>query len=199
MGSNSAHSEISAWHWNCRTLRRKKTAFNNYVAEHSPAVIALQETNGEYKLPGYESYTQPSIITKKRGHQSPQPPRTQVVVYVRRDIAATQIDTATLNDTGKEHVCVRIRLSSSTLLVLAIYWLPKQDSSVLPDYENFLRVNTGPNILFVGDFNAPHFRWGYDRQTALTRKLDGFVLAQRFSLLNDTLEHTMRGNRREQD
>ncbi|KAH9383355.1 hypothetical protein HPB48_024570 [Haemaphysalis longicornis] len=56
-----------------------------------------------------------------------------------------------------------------------------------------------PNILFVGDFNAPHFAGVMITQTALSLKLDGFMRTQRFSLLNDTLEHTRRGKRREQD
>lgn len=196
----STRNMIAVWHWNCRGLRRKKTAFNNYVAEHSPAIIALQETNGEHKLTGYNYFTQPSIVGKRRGHLSPQPPCTQVIIYVRRDLAATQIDAASINDARKEHVCVRIRLQNTTLLLLAAYWLPKQDAEPLPDYATFLRTNIGdPNILIVGDFNAPHYQWGYDRHTSIGRKLCSFMQGQCFSLLNNTLEYTRRGNRTEQD
>ncbi|KAL1481954.1 hypothetical protein MTO96_034115 [Rhipicephalus appendiculatus] len=35
-GSN--HNMVEVWDWNCRGLRRKKTAFNNYVVQHCPAI-----------------------------------------------------------------------------------------------------------------------------------------------------------------
>lgn len=39
-----------------------------------PDVIALQETHGDFAIPGYEKFTQPSIVHRPRGTATAPPP-----------------------------------------------------------------------------------------------------------------------------
>ncbi|KAH7969449.1 hypothetical protein HPB52_018293 [Rhipicephalus sanguineus] len=66
------------YQWNCRGIRNKEAELLLHIdaLEHKPDVIALQETNGKPRLPGYVTYTDPT----EEG----------TAVLVRSNVAATQ-------------------------------------------------------------------------------------------------------------
>lgn len=70
-------TSLVIWQWNCRSLKRKKNTLLQYMlhAGTQPDIIALQETYGNFPLPGYDSFIQPSIVPRHKGHQTPPPPK----------------------------------------------------------------------------------------------------------------------------
>lgn len=77
------------WQWNCRGFKNKRGNLQQYInllTPNNPDVIALQETNGQAKLPGFSPYSStPSSVyrTKRMG----------VTTLIRRNIPVIQHST----------------------------------------------------------------------------------------------------------
>ncbi|KAH7943478.1 hypothetical protein HPB52_008885 [Rhipicephalus sanguineus] len=103
------------YQWNCRGIRNKEAELLLHVdaLEHKPDVIALQETNGKPRLPGYVTYTDPT----EEG----------TAVLVRSNVAATQHVTP---QGGCEHTLVEIHArtigNTGNLYVMSAYCRPSQ-------------------------------------------------------------------------
>lgn len=98
------------YQWNCRGIRNKAAELQLHIDGHDqePDVIALQETHGSPRLPGYVSYTDQT--------------EGGTAILVRNNVAATQHLTA---QQGCEHTLVEIHTrnigSSGNLFVMSAY------------------------------------------------------------------------------
>ncbi|KAH9360280.1 hypothetical protein HPB48_005732 [Haemaphysalis longicornis] len=63
------------------------------ITNNKPDIITLQETNGDFPLPGYDRYVQPSIIPNRKGTQPLSAPPTMAITYVDKTLPTIQRDT----------------------------------------------------------------------------------------------------------
>lgn len=177
------------YQWNCRGIRNKEAELLLHIdaLEHKPDVIALQETNGKPRLPGYVTYTDPT----EKG----------TAVLVRSNVAATQHVTP---QGGCEHTLVEIHArtigNTGNLYVMSAYCRPSQRQY---DFDRVVsqakRLAGSRPLLILGDFNAPHTTWGYKHQSkrgkALAKTMEDYEMA----LLNEPDVVTRRGNSANRD
>ncbi|KAH9382287.1 hypothetical protein HPB48_000889 [Haemaphysalis longicornis] len=141
--------------------------------DQKPDVIALQETGGRPRIPGYVTYADPS----EEG----------TAVLVRSNVAATQHLTA---QKGCEHTLVEIHTrttgSGGNLFVMSAYCRPSRRDLNFDETVGQAKQLAGNRpLLVLGDFNAPHTTWGYKfqskRRKALVKTMEDLELA----LLNE--------------
>lgn len=143
--------------WNCRSFAKKRAALQFALANFDPGidVIALQETETETKIAGYATYNE--ISTGKK-------PRTAIAV--QRNIASMQID---LELENVHYTFVQLmpkRRKSKCLYILNIYSPPK--SKTIPFAAIIRKARkeaANEQLIVLGDFNAHHTMWGYQRST----------------------------------
>ncbi|KAH9365478.1 hypothetical protein HPB48_018944 [Haemaphysalis longicornis] len=124
------------YQWNCRGIRNKEAELLLHIdgQENKPDIIALQETNGKPRLPGYVSYTDPTengtaVLVRSNGRCE----YTLVEIYAR-EIA-----------------------NSGNVFAMSGYCGPSQRQY---EYDHIViqakgLAGTRP-LLILGDFNAPH-------------------------------------------
>lgn len=145
MTRNSQHARNTLiWQWNCRSLKRKKADFRCYIqnARQQPDIILIQEAHGSHTIPGYTTFSSPSITyTKRRTQQSTTPILTLTLVH--NSIPAIQIDTCEWNNETQETVAVQCQPASTTtpLTVFNTYWKPGKDTGSL-DWIKKVHVTT---------------------------------------------------------
>lgn len=163
------------YQWNCRGIKNKSAELQLHIEslDQKPDVIALQETRGRPRIPGYVTYTDPS----KEG----------TAVLVRSNVAATQHLTA---QKGCEHTLVEIHTrtigSGGNLFVMSAYCRPSRRDLDFDEMVGQAKQLAGNRpFLVLGDFNAPHTTWGYKFQSkrgkALAKTMEDLELA----LLNE--------------
>lgn len=122
------------------------------------------------------------------------------VTYVRKQIPTIQDDFGSLNYPTKEHVITHFTYRGQKISIINAYWTPRDHDSPLPPLQTPVVAAKAPStLLLLGDFNCPHPNWGYDRTSALGRKLDAFAGLHHLTLLNDTSTPTRQGTAREND
>lgn len=181
---NSKQAKLEIIQWNCRGFRdgKKRATLHLYLQtlNSMPAVIALQETGLQAKLPGYNSF---------QGG-------TSTCILVHKECTARQID-LDLSE-GHEYTMVNIlpnKRRDPSVYVLNVYSSPKCKRSVFNEifYKAVREADKHP-LVIVGDFNAPSYHWGYTREIAKGRKLAELISTLRLSLLTDPMQPTRVGN-----
>lgn len=172
------------YQWNCRGIRNKEAELMLYIdgQDNKPDVIALQETNGKPRLPGYVTYTDPT--------------ENGTAVLVRSNVAATQHVTA---QGGCEHTLVEIHAreigSAGNLFVMSAYCRPSQRQYEFDRIVSQAKGLAGTRpLLILGDFNAPHTTWGYKFQSKRGKALAKAMEDHEIALLNEPDVTTRRGN-----
>lgn len=185
-------SKFLIWQWNCRGYRRKRGNLQQHLLsmglEGAPDVIALQETNGQAKLPGFKSFIP---VDGAQGEE----PFILVTTLVKRNIPVIQHTTGIH---GADHVLLEIistsGLNRGNLFILNVYSSPRKNhrfSQLLRKTASLAGSRTP--LLVVGDFNAPHFAWGYDRCTAKGSRLWLDAQQEHLTLLTDPVQPTRQG------
>ncbi|KAH7931822.1 hypothetical protein HPB51_029670 [Rhipicephalus microplus] len=146
------------YQWNCRGVCNKEVELllNIDGQENKPDIIALQETNGKPRLPGYVIY----IDTTENG----------TAVLVRSNVVATQHVTA---QGGRENMLVEIHArkigSSGNLFVISVYCRPSERQ-----YNLHRTVSHAKGLAetrsILGAFKAPHTTWGYKLKSIQERE-----------------------------
>ncbi|KAG0429474.1 hypothetical protein HPB47_023596 [Ixodes persulcatus] len=144
--SSTPPPPLTVWQWNCRSFRNKKPSLTLLALQHSPDLIALQETNTDnVPLRGYTTYaTDPTS-------------RTAVLVQATQT-AQTHTLPTTIDYTFVE--LLPRKKTEASLYVLNIYSPPTQP---LPAIDRLLRIvrqrTRGHKLVVLGDFNAQHTAW----------------------------------------
>lgn len=147
-----------------------------------PDVIALQETNGKVRLPGYVAYSDPSGKA--------------TAILIRNNLAATQHLTA---QKGCEHTLVEIHSRSisdkQNIYVLNSYCRPSnKNPGITETLQDTMTLAKGKPVLLLGDYNAPHQMWGYKFNSKRGREIANFIDHTGTTLLNDPQTPTRLGN-----
>lgn len=204
--SSKITNKAIVWQWNCRGLRKKKYNLEHHIlqAKTKPDIILLQETNGNYKLSGYQNFIQPSITKKcraTRARPNPLPPSAPVMVvtYVANHIPAIQLETEQHNTEKQEHVAVECQLGATKAVIVNTYWTPGGRTAHTTWIKEIKDMHPRKDILIAGDFNSPNVAWGYYHTSPNGRRLETATSQHRLTLLNDTTIPTRAGNSVEAD
>lgn len=172
---------INVYQWNCRSLNNKRSELAILAASSVPDIIALQETNTPIpRLPYYTAFT-----------QDPQH-RTAIFVHNTHPAQTHQLSQEIPNTFVE---LISTQPSCPSTYVLNIYSPPKGSLQAIDAliHEATQKTKNEP-FLLVGDFNAPHYAWGYvhasKKGTALLRAAQNHHL----TLQNDLTAPTRIGN-----
>lgn len=149
-----------------------------------PAIIALQETNTQVKLPGYRPFQQPHSENKYA-----------TAILVQRNMACTSahFDSveiphtfATLYPQSRKH---------SPIHILNVYSSPREHKHRFGYLLALAKREAARDpLLVLGDFNAPHPAWGYHSDSIKGRDLWTQIQTQHFTLLTDPIFPSRIGN-----
>lgn len=183
MARQHKDNRYTLWQWNCRGYRRKRAVLQQLlIGKDCPDVIALQETGGIAKLSGYQSF---NTSGEKAG----------VTTLVKRNITAIAHDTGISH---VEHVLLELTPNNkikTSLFVLNIYSSPKQRKTRFGSLlQKTLRIANKQAVVVMGDFNAHHAAWGYQRECVKGRELWLDMQQGAFTLLTDPQSPTRTGN-----
>lgn len=152
------------WQWNCRGFLKKKAPLQQYIRSNpeKPHVILIQETlSAEVNLSGYQSIIGPSggrgvctLVSRK-------------LTYIIHDLGMATCKA--------EHVMIEIlpgQLRRHSVFILNVYSSP---NDLRQRFKALLRkaislAGTNP-LVIAGDFNAPHYTWGYMYNTVKGKEL----------------------------
>ena len=139
--------------WNCQGLRPKRKELQNYLLENDIDILALKETflqqKFKYHLPGYDIYKNDRLVGTKGG----------VAILVKKGIIVNQ---EWKNDhfkviTNNEALGAEIQLQNGDKVILATIYCPNGNPSLrLSRLINAL----SKQVIFLGDFNSKHKRFG---------------------------------------
>ncbi|BHF66482.1 hypothetical protein SprV_0200949900 [Sparganum proliferum] len=175
---NSVGAKLRCLYTNAQSLISKLDELKLCLAELSPDVLAVTETwlsgninDSEIALPGYQIYR------RDREHRQ----GGAIVVYVNECLAVSE--NSTKFACGTEAIWLTIKaIGSPCLDVLTVYRPPRTDqiadTQLLEQLEKF---SSRPNIMIMGDFNAPGINWN-------TLQASGPKTAFDYRLLNKTLK-----------
>lgn len=163
MGKTQPKINSTIWQWNCRGFPRKRALVQQHLEQivEKPLAVALQETGkGVIKLSGYQAFA------SGRGEKS------RVTTFVKRNVAVIEHE---ISSRDIEAVFVEIitgRKKEPSIFVLNIYSSPQQRKVRFKTLFRKAMKAAGANpLLIVGDFNACHQEWGYNRQDPKGRQL----------------------------
>ena len=148
-------SETQIIHWNAQGIRRKKIILHDYIKQHSPAVICLQETLIEEDA--FNLHSNYILVHQKSngGYER------GVLTAVRRDI---QFTPNAYIDIGipRHHICdVTLELRNSQVRVINIYRSLSCDNNNALDFTALSGIT---NLIICGDYNAKHTIWGINNR-----------------------------------
>lgn len=150
-----------------------------------PDVIALQETGVIAKLSGYVTYVQPAVTGK--------PP---IATLVRRNIPVIQhnTDIETADHILLEMIGRQYKGIKNSIFVLNVYSSPRHQHKFTKLFKAAIKISKKNPLLIIGDFNAPHAAWGYDKETRKGRNLWEDIHQLDLTLITDLTYPTRIGN-----
>nr|VZH99826.1 unnamed protein product [Spirometra erinaceieuropaei] len=175
---NSAGAKLRCLYTNAQSLLSKLDELKLCLVELSPDVLAVTETwlsgnisDNEVALSGYQIYRRDREHRQGGGG---------IVVYVNDGLAVS--DNTTEFACSTEAIWLTIKATGSPCLdVLTVYRPPRTDriadTQLLEQLEKF---SSRPNIMIMGDFNAPGTNWN-------TLQASGPKSAFDYRLLSKTL------------
>nr|VZI45535.1 unnamed protein product [Spirometra erinaceieuropaei] len=174
---NSAGAKLRCLYTNAQSLLSKLNELKLCLVELSPDVLAVTETwlsgtisDNEVASPGYQIYRRDREHRQGGG----------IVVYVNDGLAVSDNTTKFVCNT--EAIWLTIKATGSPCLdVLTVYRPPRTDriadTQLLEQLEKF---SSRPNVMIMGDFNAPGTNWN-------TLQASGPKSAFDYRLLSKTL------------
>lgn len=192
---------IIVWQWNCRGIRRKRNTLLHFIAHSSrkPDVIVLQEPLACISLPGYTTYSAPSIPVKRRHGTEQVTYRIMATTLVSDRHTAVQEHLDHLNNENEESVFLKCRFFREyDMNIINTYRLPNTKFQRTP-WHHLLRQLEKSDLLWTGDFNSRHAYWGYPDSSAAGRILLDLAHTHQLSLLNDISTPTRTGNSVQRD
>lgn len=181
--------DLKIWQWNCRSLKKKRGAFSQYIAsiDKPPHVIALQEVGKEKpSIAGYNTY-----MPDREGGR--------VATLVAKHVTVKQHE---VGGTSVEHNIIEIipsKKETPSFFIMNIYSPPSSRKDVFHKlFEKVIKLSDR-RLLIIGDFNAPHPAWGYRQSVLKGTKLYEAVNKLHLTMLTDPSSPTRIGNSVEAD
>lgn len=149
--------------WNCNGLARRVDELSDFVARHSPDVIALQETRLPNKhrslfIPNYSIYVTPHIVNNNAGGTA---------LYIKNCIPHNLMPSISIPNF--ESTIVQINCPNIPQFYLASIYAHQNcfniDQCVSKIFNHY------PNSILVGDFNASHNSWYCSKNNSRGNKL----------------------------
>lgn len=162
--------------WNLNGFQKKTNELKILIAEHSPDLICLQETNFTDQthklLRNYTSFTK----NRTNGLRA----SGGVTIYVKNFYLSKQINLIT----HLEVIAITIQLNQTELNVCNLY-LPNQTKIELTDIVNITKQLPKPFII-LGDFNAHCTLWGSEKTDYRGKLIEKLLEDDNIVILNDT-------------
>ena len=134
-------------HININSLKRKRQLLTEYMSEHTPDLVFINETklgtNNKIKFPRFK------IARRDRNTRGG-----GVAVLIRENLKYSVIDTGTLTD---EVIGIEITLNQTQIAIVGLYNPPQKDLN--PEVFRYFS-NKYERCLFVGDLNSKHQFFG---------------------------------------
>nr|VZI20893.1 unnamed protein product [Spirometra erinaceieuropaei] len=171
--TSSVCRKLKFLYTNVQSLLSKFDELKIYLCDLSPDVISLTETwltqhvdDRELALPGYQMFRR-----DREGRQGG-----GVLTYVKNGLNVS--DKTDNFSCSSEAIWLSIKVPSSPSLdVLTVYRPPRRDNMadarLLEELEKFA---TRPDILIMGDFNAPHIDWSSTHANSSEQTFDRSLL-----------------------
>ena len=164
---------------NIRSLYSNFSSVEAFLANSSPDLLALSETNlssnfadSDFPIPGYLPIIRKDSSTHMHG----------LAVYARDTLPISR--EVHLEKPTEPFMCFRLSLLHSTSYLFFLYRSPSsQDCSVLDSVsqsiDSALTLHPSANIFVFGDFNAHHREWlNHDRSDAAGIHTHNFAISQ---------------------
>ena len=137
-------------HFNINGLRSNKPLLVQYMNEHKPDIICINETKLDQN--SKISFTGHKMIRRDRNARGG-----GVAILIRKEMEFKIIET---NEIEAEILGIELNVNQSKTAIVAIYNPP----GVTPDKNTFKKITEKyKNCLFVGDFNSKHPYFGCKR------------------------------------
>nr|VZI48449.1 unnamed protein product [Spirometra erinaceieuropaei] len=178
---NSAGAKLRRLYTNVQSLISKIDELKLCLVDLSPDVLAITETwlsgnisDSQVALPGYQIYRRDREHRQGGG----------IVVYVNEGLAVSE--NTTKFACGTEAIWLTTKATGSPCLgVLTVYRPPRTDQIADTQLlEQLEKLSSRPNIMIMGDFNAPGTNWN-------TLQASGPKWAFDYRLLNKTLKASL--------
>ena len=159
--------------WNCRGIRPNYEEMQLIIQNHSPIVVALQETkindNNNVKFKNFTKYSK----------------------NLQADVAHGGVMVLVANTTPHSHLpvvtdlqAVAVRISLHRPVSLCSLYLPPNIPIILRDLEDLIS-QLPPPVLVMGDFNAHSTVWGCDQLNNRGKIIEDFLNHSNLCLLNE--------------
>ncbi|KAG0430697.1 hypothetical protein HPB47_022467 [Ixodes persulcatus] len=145
--------------------------------ERKPDVIMIQETlcTDTPQLQGYRAHAKAAKpLNKKKKKFGIRKPTGGVCTFVRKGIVFLEheLTTGGWTDSSAVEVIVGKKKRKTSVLAVNVYSSPRHRKQKFRTLmQRALRATKKGTIVIGGDFNAPHYDWGYDKTTEKGRDL----------------------------
>ena len=131
---------MSITHWNCNSIKNKKTEFINFLNLKKPDLVSLNETKlGEHDIFNIKNYKTIRLDKNSRSGG--------VVILVVEGIKFDQ--TNIFDEFNLQIISVKIHVDSSTHFHFISWYLPPNDQ--LPNDKFFDTLNNLKSFILTGD------------------------------------------------
>lgn len=178
---------LKIWQWNAGGLGTKINSLKMILMDSKPPpdVLALQETDTNGSIPGYDRFDTEQGTTGKN-----------ICTFVRRDLAVKK-HTVSMDGPTKLIVTEILpkRKKQQSLFICNMYSSPKDASAECAQVFKALNPLLVDNAAIVlGDFNAHHTIWGYGTDSVKGKAIVDAADRYNAVLLNDVTYPTRIGN-----
>lgn len=171
--------DLLIWQWNCNGYHNKRATLTRHLQgmERKPDVIMIQETlcTDTPQLQGYRAHAKAAKpLNKKKKKFGIRKPTGGVCTFVRKGIVFLEheLTTGGWTDSSAVEVIVGKKKRKTSVLAVNVYSSPRHRKQKFRTLmQRALRATKKGTIVIGGDFNAPHYDWGYDKTTEKGRDL----------------------------
>ena len=175
--------------WNCRGLQGNRIELELLIAQYSPAVICLQETNLDPSIEKCQKDNNPLPSSVQfRGYKAyfkciPSG-RNGVAIYVKNSILHTPISLRT----RLQALAVRVTFQGKEFIVSNHYISNTHDGvPTVGKFNNIIQQFDRPYIM-CGDFNAHNTLWSHPKNDKRGEVLENFMFKNDLGILNSTMK-----------
>lgn len=164
---------LSVISWNCNGLQGKILELREFVQEHAPDLILLQETHLRpginLRIPNYNIIRDDHI-----NNNSPRPIR-GTAICIKNSLNFNPVSLPPLKIAGATGVTLTFPSAIPSLTFVSVYMpIGESASDVIHDLRRLLSCDV--NTLVAGDFNAHHTSWNCRNNNTYGTNINNFLL-----------------------
>ncbi|GFT51380.1 probable RNA-directed DNA polymerase from transposon X-element [Trichonephila clavipes] len=175
---------LSLCSWNANGILSKITELKNFIEQHSPDLILIQETHlrpsHNINIANYTCYRNDRPTSSDNNRASG-----GTLILVKNAINHYSLPTPPMQ-TIEATIVILTPLDHDPISIVSVYVPPQSDEFTFTiDIENL--IQTSSNCVLFGDFNAPHTAWNCNSNSSRgIRLLDYTNLANLYIAYPDT-------------